>query len=1724
MKKILFLLCCSLFFSIRTFAGNITSNGTGGGNWNATTTWVGGVVPVAGDNAIIAVGDVITITTNTAVTNITFTGGNGSATLQLNAGVVLTASGAVTINPPTGGNNTNLLSIGDGVLSCASLTTSNSGTNTRICQISINTGTLTCTGNFTLGNNTTRNTLTFTSGGLLQLGSNTNALLNAQFTPSTGTVEYNMAGAQPVLALSYSSLKCSGSGIKSLAAATTLTGNLTITGTAQLDVVSGSNFALNVAGNWNVTSTNALPFNAEAGTVTLNGAALQNVTTVLAGGEVFYNLTVSNTSGLNPGIQINQNQTILGSTTLNFIQTTTLTITGNLTMNSTSTIGGTVTGVLNVNGTFSDVAGGSETIGRVTMNVTGASSLGGTLTLSSATGTKNMNGGLTMANSSNITYGAAATLNIGTSLTCNGTNSVTYSTAGTFSTAAVTINGTTTFDGAATGITNFASTLGVAAAANLNLGRTTATATGVSTITGSLTITNVTGAKNLTGGAIIANGGNITFSVAATLTIGTSLTCNGTNSITYNAAGILSSTAATVNGTTIIDGTTTGTTNFTSTVNVPSGGILTIGNTALTISNTLTVGGTTAFTNASGNKTFNNITINAGGTWNASAVDQTYYISAGNLTNNGTFNAGLTSATVYSFSGASQINGTLTIPTVAVTANTTTNYATLTISNQLSGAGSFTQGNTGYLYLSLNTANFTVTTFVASAASNTVDYTMAGAQTIKKVTYYNLTISTSGTKTLAGATVVSNNVNITGTAQLDVSASNYALSVGGNWNLTSTNALPFNAEAGTVTFNGTSGTQALSTTVSQESFYNLTINNISGSATGVSLDKNMTVNNIFTLTSGTLNIGTYSLTCLGNTAVNAGGISGTGIIICTGAQVIFGTTLGGPTIVPTVSITTSSITMQRGTYSNPVSVYKISSSSVTDSWRGGNTFNGTFTLNNGAVGDTLDPAGDVYLGANSGDPTDIFNANSYFYVTGSSRIRCPQSGTIVFNAPAHFYSQGFASATKTSYDRIQPARYSPAIVTFNDSSIFFCNSITTDIYIAYDPGTTAIFNKPVVATHSGTSQANFYFGGAGVVNLNDDVYFNNTGSGTINIINQTGGVATLANTKRLLVGSKGFSSGTLTMWNLTQVGTTAQSLTFTGSAIMNVGGAGTPCTFNASVAFTSPNINLTENTFNGTTNIFTMSGSTNQNCYGGNIYASGSTNTFINSSTGYWRLANTRGDTCYGDAIFKKASTGELSAAYNNTNYFYGNISIAAGSDSIDFGAGTGIVTLMGTSSSAFTNNGNKGVSMKRIVLNKTGGAGFTLNNNLGVPSGGSLTLTSGLLNTSSTGYLFLMNQNVTAPALTDALTSYINGPMRYDVASNNTTQTLNFPIGKAGDCRPVVLTVRHNAATSYSYMGEVFNANPWVAMNSGSPYIATNMPSTVDTISGVHYWTFNRTVTSSGASASATNLSYSAGAYPLIQLYFGPNDQVYQGSNLTIVKNTSATPAAWIDIGGSCALGNFSSGQSGNVTSTSSPTAFNSFSSFTLGSRNTGWNPLPIQLLDFTAAPNGEKVDIKWETASEENNSYFTVEKSKDGQSFTKLIDVPGAGNSHTVLNYFETDYQPYKGTSYYRLKQTDKNGNYKYFNVVSVNFDGQQNIIICPNPIISGNNTSVKVTGYQNEEVLMILTDMQGREFLTKVLLSGDYEHPFIIDETGTLPPGTYIVTATSNNKIYNYKLIVR
>lgn len=116
----------------------------------------------------------------------------------------------------------------------------------------------------------------------------------------------------------------------------------------------------------------------------------------------------------------------------------------------------------------------------------------------------------------------------------------------------------------------------------------------------------------------------------------------------------------------------------------------------------------------------------------------------------------------------------------------------------------------------------------------------------------------------------------------------------------------------------------------------------------------------------------------------------------------------------------------------------------------------------------------------------------------------------------------------------------------------------------------------------------------------------------------------------------------------------------------------------------------------------------------------------------------------------------------------------------------------------------------------------------------------------------------------------------------------------------------------------------------------------------------------------------------------------------------------------------------------------------------------LPISLLSFDATANQNQVNLSWATASEKNNDFFTIERTVDGIDFEEVGKVAGQGNSSLKNEYTFSDTRPKNGISYYRLKQTDYNGESEYFEVKSVNIQkGDFVSNVYPNPAVMNRTT---------------------------------------------------------------------
>ncbi|HQQ95230.1 MAG TPA: T9SS type A sorting domain-containing protein [Bacteroidia bacterium] len=200
-------------------------------------------------------------------------------------------------------------------------------------------------------------------------------------------------------------------------------------------------------------------------------------------------------------------------------------------------------------------------------------------------------------------------------------------------------------------------------------------------------------------------------------------------------------------------------------------------------------------------------------------------------------------------------------------------------------------------------------------------------------------------------------------------------------------------------------------------------------------------------------------------------------------------------------------------------------------------------------------------------------------------------------------------------------------------------------------------------------------------------------------------------------------------------------------------------------------------------------------------------------------------------------------------------------------------------------------------------------------------------------------------------------------------------------------------------------------------------------------------------------------------------------------------------------------------------------------GSNNSGvigsaTGPLPIELLSFSAHNTVQAIQLVWETASEKNNEVFEIERSQNGLDFLKLGSLPGAGNSTIRIRYEWLDRFPAEGINYYRLKQTDKDGAYKYSPIVFANMISDFDLRVFPNPLLSGEVLNLDIADNTSTELFVSISDITGKAIYSqKVYLSHNVHAGRLQTNPLCLEPGLYMLRLENvYKKSRVIKLLVR
>lgn len=418
-----------------------------------------------------------------------------------------------------------------------------------------------------------------------------------------------------------------------------------------------------------------------------------------------------------------------------------------------------------------------------------------------------------------------------------------------------------------------------------------------------------------------------------------------------------------------------------------------------------------------------------------------------------------------------------------------------------------------------------------------------------------------------------------------------------------------------------------------------------------------------------------------------------------------------------------------------------------------------------------------------------------------------------------------------------------------------------------------------------------------------------------------------------------------------------------------------------------------------------------------------------------------------------------------------------------------GTVEIAGSVAQTFTPA--SGTTFNNLKINNSNGV--TLANPINI--NGALTLTDGILLTDVTNIL-TMNTGSTSDE--GSTTSFVDGPM-----NKAGTTAFVFPVGAGTRWARIGIGAPSSATTFQAQYVEATYANTTTMASSPTPVL--------NKVSTKEYWNLTR---ETGAGNAAVTLYWEDSDFSSIDNCTATDIRVAHWNSVTSEweNNNDAVTTS-----GSCVSG------SGSVSTTAVVT---DFSPFTFGSLNLTYNPLPIELLSFDAFFLGDEVELKWVTASEINNDFFTLEKTQDGINYEIVETISGAGNSTGVLNYSFVDSLPLKGVSYYRLKQTDFDGKFTYseLKMVQKTIGNDFSFEIYPNPN-EGDFFSIQFNTNNTEEgVLVVVYDLLGNELFSKIIVTSENEmEVYAIDPSHQLDPGVYLIIASDENAIYKKRLIV-
>lgn len=185
----------------------------------------------------------------------------------------------------------------------------------------------------------------------------------------------------------------------------------------------------------------------------------------------------------------------------------------------------------------------------------------------------------------------------------------------------------------------------------------------------------------------------------------------------------------------------------------------------------------------------------------------------------------------------------------------------------------------------------------------------------------------------------------------------------------------------------------------------------------------------------------------------------------------------------------------------------------------------------------------------------------------------------------------------------------------------------------------------------------------------------------------------------------------------------------------------------------------------------------------------------------------------------------------------------------------------------------------------------------------------------------------------------------------------------------------------------------------------------------------------------------------------------------------------------------------------------------------------LPVTFTYFNARKTSNSVTLSWQTASETNSANFEIQRSQNGSSFSTIGVVGAAGNSSSLQNYSFVDNTLLSGNVYYRLKQNDQNGVFKFSTVAVIRVESQSSQRVYPNPVAPGSSANLEIQSEAAQQASVSIYTFSGAQVSLQSIRLAAGSQTINLSKTAALPHGEYVVIVrTESGESTTHKLIVQ